>query len=777
MLIQDLVRRALLKDSEKVDALVTASTSVTTDGEEDDQDGIDYKRLVDPVVDSEEDVHELPEVSEDYFDKVKRQAEDLSGSALFVVPPFQAYRDLPPDIQHDVKERCGTGADLAEATMLCILEAVSQGTRLGFFLPTSFVSSSRSHVVRKNALKFAHPELFIEDGRRTGFKTISAAVQVATVLFSKIEHGIDEEPVSRFFEIPKLPDPKDSDEVFEDFDHMLQQGGGETEYGYVIRGQLDPQEPWTVASYDPEIERELTELEALGEVISLGDMFDISRGVRTDGRKPKSEKLGEAEPPSNELQVVDATHIRRDGTIVIEDTMTVSLPKKEEQQSIKTLRNGDICVRQHVSASHGVVAGRVEKNHSSVTVSSRVLLLRPKERTTLEDSEVVLQYLQSERASRYLRSKHIGGMRGDDRLLKSSLRDLPVPRADNDLKSALRSLIEAAEKHNTWKEEALDGARSLFDRHSAKDGKMHILETGRRSRQRQRAAERQDDLSYRVQTQFPHPVAYRWRTVAAAKPDLEGYLHVLECAEVTLSYLAFVAIAMSRSAGEDIGYLKPLRNSVAGGKGIGLGDWIAILREVRDNKTFRKLPDTTPFYEVMRFMPDGSDADEVVSRLQNLRNDQAHGRGPRGDAVPDKFDEAKEALLVLLEAAEFISEYPLRYIDRTQADTLEETITYWYRDVMGDHPLVPVEHETRDAQTIEAGSLYLVERSEELHLLRPFLDRRRCPECGTWSTFLLDSFDADEHSCRLKSMEHSHTTKDGEIRRAFEQVGLLPSTV
>ena len=172
MLIQDFVRRALLKDSERIDVLVASLKSAAMHAEGDDQGGIDYKRLVDPVADDEEGVYELPEVGEDYFDKIKRQAEELSASALFVVPRFQAYRDLPDEVQSSVRQICGSRADLAEATMLCILEAVSHGTRVGFFLPTSFLSSRRSRDVRESALKFAHPELFIEDGRQTGFEAI-----------------------------------------------------------------------------------------------------------------------------------------------------------------------------------------------------------------------------------------------------------------------------------------------------------------------------------------------------------------------------------------------------------------------------------------------------------------------------------------------------------------------------------------------------------------------------------------------------------------------------
>jgi hypothetical protein len=176
----------------------------------------------------------------------------------------------------------------------------------------------------------------------------------------------------------------------------------------------------------------------------------------------------------------------------------------------------------------------------------------------------------------------------------------------------------------------------------------------------------------------------------------------------------------------------------------------------------------------MHFMPDGGKADDALSRLKDRRDDQSHGRGPRGDDVAPAFDEAKSVLLDLLDAAEFLSEYSLRYIDRTKADTIRDRLTYWFRDVMGDHPLVPVERETTELKTLEAESLYLVDRSGALHLLRPLLDRRRCPECGTWSTFYLDAYKDKSHACVMKSMEHSHTTSDEEIYEAFQKVGLLP---
>jgi hypothetical protein len=173
-------------------------------------------------------------------------------------------------------------------------------------------------------------------------------------------------------------------------------------------------------------------------------------------------------------------------------------------------------------------------------------------------------------------------------------------------------------------------------------------------------------------------------------------------------------------------------------------------------------------------MPDGEDSDRALSSLKDRRDDEAHGRGPKGNVVPSEFESAKEELLELLGAAEFLSEYPLRYVERTKADVIENRLTYRYREVMGDHPLVPVQEETIDQTTLESESLYVVDRSGDLHLLRPLLDRRRCPVCGTWSTFYLDSYLDDEDACRLKSMEHGHTTTDEGVYKAFQKIGVLP---
>ena len=98
-----------------------------------------------------------------------------------------------------------------------------------------------------------------------------------------------------------------------------------------------------------------------------------------------------------------------------------------------------------------------------------------------------------------------------------------------------------------WRQQAEQAISSVFDFPSARDARLHLLTSGRKLRQRLTAAEQTDDFRYRLRTQFPHPIAYRWRAVEAAKPDLEGYVQVLECAEISTCLLACVAMALAQS--------------------------------------------------------------------------------------------------------------------------------------------------------------------------------------------------------------------------------------
>jgi hypothetical protein len=246
----------------------------------------------------------------------------------------------------------------------------------------------------------------------------------------------------------------------------------------------------------------------------------------------------------------------------------------------------------------------------------------------------------------------------------------------------------------------------------------------------------------------------------------------LECAETAICYLAQVALVMMRSVGEPVSYLETMANRLTDtGHGTSFGDWTAILREVQGNKALKTMA-RVPFYETARLLDDET-VDQALQRLSQNRNDNAHGRGPQGPEVPAKIAESQAALRTLLEAAESLTEYPLRYVEETHRDSIAGLTTYQYRNIMGDHAIVGLAEDQTGLAELEAHSLYLVDRNGDIHLMRPFLTHQECPVCNSWEVFCLDTYAAKEDLCRLKSLTTGHTLSDGHISDVFRYVGLL----
>jgi hypothetical protein len=713
----------------------------------------------------------LPALGPGYVDGIRDLVQSAESNCFCIIPSFRTLRlqtaeeePSPEEIEavEDLRDSFGD-TNLSTVALLTVLDALPNEGKAVFILPDNFSISKRAESFRKETLEKAHPELIIQPNSHPFGDAIHPQFRVHAILFSKARPGPEKTPVTKFFEVPDRS-RAEWNEVADDFGRLMHQGGGETEFGYVLRHRLDPGEPWNYESLHPGLEREIDDVRRVGQVKPLVDSFEVVSGLSLSSREDLQQ-----DENSGDIPVIEARDIRPDGKIQHEDSR-FELREKDIEREQCILREGDLCMRAFWLPTEGLIVGKVEDSATPSVAGHGVVIVRPRDGVTEEDLLVLNQYLQSETAGRYFRAKNPGATS----ILVSNLKQLPVPEADDSLRSALRGLIDAASRFEEWGREAREAAQSLFDFPSAGDGRMHVLTTGRRTRQRQQAAKRVDELSHRVQTQFPHPIAYRWRTVAASKPDLYGYRNVLGCAEVTLCYLALVAIKMVQVSGERIGYLESMGNRIVEeGRGVNMGDWVAILREVRESKALADLPDTAAFYDVMHFMPEESDADDAVMRLKNRRDDHSHEWKPQ-DSNPSKedFKDAKSDLLELLSAAEFVTEYPLRYITRTEIDTLESTVTYRYQDVMGDHPLVPTEQATIEKRPLEADSLYLVDRSGDLHLLRPLLNRRRCPECGAWSTFHLNGYYGG-NTCSLKSMERSHEKKE-DLYPAFQKVGFLP---
>lgn len=568
----------------------------------------------------------------------------------------------------------------------------------------------------------------------------------------------------RFFKIPNST--TSAKEVIEDFKRLSQQPAGTTRFGYVRRaGTPPPEETWLFDAHHPRLHEKVADMQHYGRVVPLEAVAEVFAGSGELNTLQEWYVVKERDDEyDNQISMVDADNLPllAAHSAQFPDLIFRADSDFELFGDAVTLQADDICIGPTVGHPWTVV--KILSTELPLIAADSVVVIRPRDGV---EADFLVNYLRSQSAHRWLAAH--GGIAGD------RLKSLPVPILDETLRAASNSVMEAIRGFAQLKREAEMALSALYDFESARDARMHLLTTGQQVRQRLRAARQIDDFDSRVRMSFPHPIAYRWRTIEAAQPDLEGFLRVLHTAEALACYLASMAILMARAVDDfQISYTDSLvRRFSQSRHGTSFGDWIAILREVRDAKVLKQSSEHIPFYEVSRFL-DSEQADRALQLLKDNRDSQAHGKGAEGIEVSPVFRESREALRILLQEVEFLSDYSLRYVENTRRDTLASVTNHSYRELMGDHPVVPLLQAETPESEIEEGSLYLVDRNGKLHLLRPLLERRRCPTCGQWATFHLDSYDPRTDMVTLKAMEHAHTLEDTRIASAFRRIALLP---
>jgi hypothetical protein len=101
---------------------------------------------------------------------------------------------------------------------------------------------------------------------------------------------------------------------------------------------------------------------------------------------------------------------------------------------------------------------------------------------------------------------------------------------------------------------------------------------------------------------------------------------------------------------------------------------------------------------------------------------------------------------------QFLADWPLVYVDSMRWDTFRGIATISYRQMMGDHAIVPSQVTEHPSNDLEQDSLY-IDSEYQWHLLRPFLVGRDCPVCKNRSTFHVDWA---ERALAIKSLDNEH---------------------
>ena len=625
---------------------------------------------------------------------------------------------------------------------------------IGLLLPSSVASAPRYEGFRRLASESWSPLLVVTaSGVAHG---VHHLFELAFILLGRGD-GLAE-PL-RMFRVPRHLD----EGVSSDFANLLKRKGGRGTHGFVLTGIPAPGESLDFDLNDPTIKARADDLANFGSAKPMGELFEL---LKANPAHPLGDVNHEV---SGLIRLVQGRDIRRDGTIAPEELNSPSSPYARSL----LLQEGDWVIRAIRSRSDpgGLVAAEVTREQMLAGFGLHVIVARPRTRLT-EAQRIVLRL--------FFRSKLCGLLvnrvtTSTIALNSESLAGLPIPQPDEQMSSALVDLTAVAAHMSKWNSDAEVLLQSMFDDESAAQARARIIKDGRDLRMRTDAASMLDDYAFTIRTRFPYPIAFRWRSLEAhvSGNDLErAHKAILDCFEILMCFVANVAIVSAKDAGLELRATEGIRTKINAGRGgTTLGGWTQILQEAAESRSFRRAGEGLPLGEIRAVLDPASDAPQACRRLAVKRNADAHLRRLTAPRLSEAVEESLADLMILMRQSAFLTDLELVHVTSNTWDTITKRALVKYRSLMGDHPIVPFRTEEIDRNDLEAGSLYVRDTAGSLHLLRPFLIGRECPDCQTWSTFCLDQ-DTGGH-LTIKSLEQGHVLEDDALRPALEHVGLL----
>lgn len=541
----------------------------------------------------------------------------------------------------------------------------------------------------------------------------------------------------------------------------LAKGAARSEHGFTLDPPIDTSSGFLPHQLDPRRRERIDALSAIGETQPLGDLFEVFE-ERPVGAESPSDK-----PSKGAVPVLTGRLVRPGELAVVEAEEWVA------EGDGRPLLAGDIAMRAVGAPGSTLVAAEVQESDLPLVAGRHVIVLRAQRELSPIQLRFLRHFLVSTRCADQIDSRLLGHFRVSPR----ELANVQVPTPNDDLLRAFEAVESAVSAFDGWRMEASELLTSVTEDDDLVAARLRLIEQSSLLRQRAEAALILDDVGQRVSTRYPLPVAYRWRSAVAARGGPESLTAALHAQEVLLAYLAIMTVVSAKAASIDLAPLRDIAKRLrAGRSGLGLGDWRAVLTAAAETRSFGDLPDTHPFIEVRGFLGD-SEVAAACKRLTDLRNDVSHlrefGPGRRQEIEARAWDD----LEAIFEAAEFVMDYRLIRVLATRWDALDAVNRIEYRHLAGDHAVVPRLSMETGSNEVETDGLYLVDRVDELHLLRPLMLGFECPECGHWSTFHPDRL-MNDGSVEYKSLEHGHTTvQTGRVREHLAKVGLLEQEV
>lgn len=387
------------------------------------------------------------------------------------------------------------------------------------------------------------------------------------------------------------------------------------------------------------------------------------------------------------------------------------------------LQGGEILVAAMATGRlhAGVVPTELRGAHAHHTV----FVLSPKDQRS---RELLADYLRSDLALDWLRVRCGSGE--ILRVTAASLQDLPVPKWENDLVATVEDLRAASGALDACRRRFDSARREMFSIKSLNERLVHIQKAASEAQIMRQFVDSIDDLAANIRRTLPLPLAEGWRAFEAECDDGRRYAAGLVLFEGAMVYVGLMLLADLRADSRSMSRVDDILECYrTPERGPGLGQWLE-LQSQSPKLTPERAMEVSAFPELRLLIgrPPEDPYWAAVERLKQRRNDQAHGRGPKSDGeLRTAVVASRPDLEVVFGQLLFLARYPLRVVESMDYDALENLRTIDYRDLVGDHPIVP---RRRLATVEEVGrGLHVVDQHGKMRLISPWLIYEECPEC------------------------------------------------
>jgi len=260
-----------------------------------------------------------------------------------------------------------------------------------------------------------------------------------------------------------------------------------------------------------------------------------------------------------------------------------------------------------------------------------------------------------------------------------------------------------------------------------------------------------EDPDFQIRNFYPHVIAYGYRRLSSVMDDQELYREQLGLLETLLVFLGSLGIALAtallKSSDLEAHQLGKQDLEKLWEGGVSAGQWVSVCRVTA---ALLRRPTTASAAAGAFAAMWTAKLERTFGKLVQIRNDQAHGRGPHTRQQVRKTVEEFGALLrESIRASLFLPQHPIRLVHGLtvpwgETGAIHKTLIY-----KGDHPSLQRE-DIRYHTPLTQGHLYMELEPDSWLPLYPLLSVEEAT--NEICTFAIDRFDKRRRRVDLRRL-------------------------